>query len=88
MTSFASTLGVSQSHLSRVLRRVDYKTPSVSLMTKAAEALGLPDDYFPEVREASVISVIKADSALRDRIYDDVGKRASARRETRPRKRG
>lgn len=70
--SFALAIGVSQSHLSRVLRQVDYKTPSLSLITKASEALGLPPDYFPDVREAAVISAIKTDSDLRDRLYDSI----------------
>ncbi len=30
---------------------------------------GLPPDYFPEVREASVVSAIHADPKLRDNIY-------------------
>lgn len=68
----AETLDVSPSHLSRVLRRADYKTPSLSLMARAAEALGLAPDYFPDVREAAVISAIKADSDLRDRLYDRI----------------
>jgi len=70
--SFALAIGVSQSHLSRVLRQVDYKTPSLSLMTKACEALGLPPDYFPDAREAAVIAAIKADPDLRDRLYDSI----------------
>jgi len=67
-------MGVSQSHLSRVLRRVDYKTPSLSLVTKASEVLGLTPGYFPDVREAAVISVIKTDPDLRDRLYDRINK--------------
>jgi hypothetical protein len=31
--------------------------------------LGLAYDYFPEVREAAVISAIRADAKLRDAIY-------------------
>lgn len=69
---FAEILGVNPSHLSRVLRHVDYKTPSLSLMARAAEALGLPPDYFPDVRQAAVMSAIEADSDLRDRIYDRI----------------
>jgi transcriptional regulator with XRE-family HTH domain len=72
VSSFAGVLGVSQPHLSRVLRRVDYKTPSLSLMTRASEALGLSPDYFPDVREAVVISRIKTDPDLRDSIYDRI----------------
>jgi transcriptional regulator with XRE-family HTH domain len=31
--------------------------------------LGLPHDYFPEVREAAVIDAIRRDPQLRDSIY-------------------
>lgn len=68
----AEALEVSPSHLSRVLRSADYKTPSLSLMARTAEALGLAPDYFPDVREAAVISAIRVDSDLRDRLYDRI----------------
>jgi hypothetical protein len=55
-----------------VLRLVDYKTPSVRLIAKAAAALALQPDYFPDVREAAVIAAIKADDDLRDRVYDSI----------------
>jgi transcriptional regulator with XRE-family HTH domain len=67
--ALASTVGVSDSHLSRVLRRADYKTPSVELATNVARAFGLPADYFPEIREAYVFARVKADSKLRNRLY-------------------
>jgi hypothetical protein len=31
--------------------------------------LGLPYDYFPEVREAAVIAAIRSKPRLRDKIY-------------------
>lgn len=31
--------------------------------------LGLPADYFPEVREAAVIAAVRSDANLRDAIY-------------------
>jgi transcriptional regulator with XRE-family HTH domain len=74
----AEAVGVSPSHLSRVLRGVDYKTPSLSLMTRSADALGMEPDYFPDVREAAVISAIRADPGLRDRLYDRVSRKQSA----------
>ena len=69
LRQLAAEVGVSDSHLSRVLRRRDYKTPSTQLITRIATALDLPGDYFPEVREALLFQAIKADGALRDRLY-------------------
>jgi hypothetical protein len=62
-------IGVSDSHLSRVLRHKDYKSAGPELARKVAAALDLPDDYFPEYREAYVIGRIKNDPGLRDRLY-------------------
>lgn len=66
----AQTAGVNASHLSRVLRRSDYKTVSGELATRVAIALDLPEDYFPESREAAVIERVKSDSRWRDELYD------------------
>lgn len=70
LRALARQVGVTDAHLSRVLRRVGYKTPSGELAGRVAEALGLPIDYFPEYREAFVIDQIKRDSRLRDQLYD------------------
>jgi transcriptional regulator with XRE-family HTH domain len=67
--ALAATIGISDSHLSRVLRRADYKTPSPDLTRKVALALGLPSDYFPEFREAYVVEQIKSDPKLRNDLY-------------------
>ena len=67
--ALALAAGVSQPHLSRVLRRADYKTPSLELCRAVARALDLPEDYFPEFREAAVIAATRADSSRRDRWY-------------------
>jgi transcriptional regulator with XRE-family HTH domain len=69
LRALASQIGVSNSHLSRVVRRADYKTASPELMQRIAEQLELPADYFPEVREAFVIERVKRDPALRDSLY-------------------
>jgi hypothetical protein len=37
---------------------------------QVAAALGLPDDYFPEYREAMVHRAIRRDPRLRDEIFD------------------
>jgi len=67
--ALAATVGVSDSHLSRVLRHVDYKTPSLDLTSRVAIALGLPADYFPEFREMCVVDWIKRDAKLRNSLY-------------------
>lgn len=61
---------VEPSHLSRLLRGADYrKTPSADLLRRIAVALRLPEDYFPEFREAAVIEAVRLDPQLRERIY-------------------
>jgi transcriptional regulator with XRE-family HTH domain len=65
----AAAVGVSDSHLSRVVRRADYKTASPDLTARVAAVLGLPSDYFREYREAYVIERIKGDPKLLNRLY-------------------
>lgn len=67
--ALAREVGVTDAHLSRVLRRVSYKTPSGDLARRVALALDLPGDYFPEFREWLVVERIKSDAKLRDRLY-------------------
>jgi transcriptional regulator with XRE-family HTH domain len=49
----ARRAGVTDVHLSRVLRRANYKTPSAELARRVAVALELPDDYFLEFGRGS-----------------------------------
>jgi hypothetical protein len=74
---------VTQGHLSRILRRSDYKGVSPELAGRVAQALDLPIDYFPEFREGAVIARVKQDSRYRDRLYDELGPRP-AQRASRP----
>lgn len=60
---------VTDAHLSRVLRRASYKTPSADLARRVALAFDLPLDYFPEFREAFVIERVQRDARLRDDFY-------------------
>lgn len=69
LRAFARKLAVSDSHLSRVVRGVDSKRPSAELVERAAEALDLPPDYFPEFREFLVLERIRSDPKLRNRLY-------------------
>lgn len=52
------------------MHRKAYKTASIDLCMKTSRFLGLPDDFFPEVREHAVIERIKTDHQYRDRLYD------------------
>lgn len=69
LRSLARDVGVNVSHLSRVLRGSNQQTPSGDLARRVANAFGLPDDYFPEYREAAVIAHLKKDAETRDRLY-------------------
>lgn len=79
MTALAAATGVSQSHLSRVLRRANSKSVSGDLAGRVALALGLPRDYFPEYREAAVVERVRRDPTYRDRLYDRLGKSSTPR---------
>ncbi len=72
LRALARAAGIQESHLSRVLRSVDYKSPSADLTERVARALGLPGDYFPEYREARVLAHVQADPALREKLYDNL----------------
>jgi transcriptional regulator with XRE-family HTH domain len=72
--ALAELVGVQQSHLSRLARGVDSrKRPSVELAQKIAAVLGLPPDFFREVREAAVIERLRADARLLNRVYRSLG---------------
>lgn len=73
--ALARSAGVTDAHLSRVLRRSAYKTASGDLARRVATALGLPEDYFPEYREAYVIERVRQEERLRDSLYARLSKR-------------
>ncbi|HLX18880.1 MAG TPA: hypothetical protein VKR23_01900 [Gaiellaceae bacterium] len=68
--ALARQLGVTDGHLSRVLRQADYKRVSAQLASRTGEALGFGADYFPEAREGYVIGEIRSDPELRDELFD------------------
>jgi transcriptional regulator with XRE-family HTH domain len=70
--ALAQAAGVDPGFLSRVLRGADYKSASPDLARSVAEALQLPADYFPEVRERAVVERIQGDAKLRDSLYDQL----------------
>jgi transcriptional regulator with XRE-family HTH domain len=70
MRAIARAAGVSDAHLSRLVRGVGYRTrPSADLARRVAEALNLPFDYFVEYREAVVVDAIRNDPKLREQLY-------------------
>jgi transcriptional regulator with XRE-family HTH domain len=72
LSGLAGQVGVHRAHLWRVVRGEgeDRKPVSPELCRKIALALDLPEDYFPETREDAVITAVRGDPELRDRIYD------------------
>jgi transcriptional regulator with XRE-family HTH domain len=69
LRTLASRVGVNQSYLSRVLGARGSRPASADIARRIAEALELPPDYFPEAREDEVVAAVRADPALRDKIY-------------------
>lgn len=65
-------LGLDATYLSRV-RRGQKRLP-VDLPKQVAVALGLPEDYFPEAREALISEAVRRDPELREQIYRTVSK--------------
>ena len=65
----AQLVDLNPAHLSRVIRGADRARPSIDLINRITAALELPNGYFPEQREATVIEMIKRDPALRDQLY-------------------
>jgi transcriptional regulator with XRE-family HTH domain len=61
-------LGMDATYLSRI-RRGQKRLPT-RLPSEVAASLGLPEDYFPETREALILDAVRRDSALREQIYE------------------
>ena len=61
--------GVDHSYLSRMVSGKAAVNPRHA--ERISLHLGLPYDYFPEVREAAIIAAIRAKPRLRDAIYFD-----------------
>ena len=71
--------GLDHAYLSRMVRgQVPVNAAHAS---RIARHLGLPEDYFAEVREAKVIQMIRRNPRLRDQIYfDRAGKQQKGRK--------
>lgn len=59
--------GFDHGYLSRMLS--GKVAPNPQHVARISDYLGLPDDYFPEVREARTVDAIRQDAELRDRTY-------------------
>ncbi len=77
LRALARQVGVTDAHLSRALRRANYKAVSGQLAARIAIALGMPEDFFPETRERFVVDAVKNEPALRDRIYRQLKQRSA-----------
>jgi transcriptional regulator with XRE-family HTH domain len=75
----AQLVGVSQSHLSRAVRRADRKSVSGELAERIAIAMELPADWFPETRLERVLQRVRSDPVLCDRLYDELVAKESGR---------
>ncbi len=67
--------GIDHAYLSRMIR--GQLPVNVQHARRIARHLGLPEDYFPEVREAAVVDAIRRKPRLRDEFYFERVKRAS-----------
>jgi transcriptional regulator with XRE-family HTH domain len=59
--------GLDHAYLSRMIR--GQLPANVQHVRRIARHLGLPEDYFPEVREAEVFAAIRRRPRLRDEVY-------------------
>lgn len=69
LRALARSAGIGPDHLSRVLRHDRGKKVTPELAQRVSNALGLPDDYFQEVRLALIIDSLQQDPHLLDRVY-------------------
>lgn len=65
-------LGMDATYLSRIRR--GHKRVPVGLPKRVAVALGLPEEYFPETREALVLDAMRRDPELREQIYRKISR--------------
>src|SRR5579862_623857 len=68
-------LEMDPTHLSRI-RRARKRLPD-DLPRRVAVALGLPEDYFPETREAFILEAIRREPDLLERIYRTISRAKS-----------
>jgi transcriptional regulator with XRE-family HTH domain len=67
---------IDHAYLSRMVR--GQLPVNVQHVRRIARCLGLPEDYFPEVREAAVVDAVRRRPKLRDEIYFEQVKRKTS----------
>ena len=74
--SLAKASDVDPSFFAKALHGKASKRLSAQVIRRASRTLGLPEDYFPEVREQAVLDAVRAElrqePARRDELYDRV----------------
>jgi transcriptional regulator with XRE-family HTH domain len=73
----AAVGGIDHAYLSRMLNGKAPVNPAH--IRRISKHLGLPEDYFPEVREAEAVDAIRRHPRLRDLVYFDHVKRRRRR---------
>lgn len=82
--TLAERVGVSQSHVNRLVRQADSRLrPSLDLMRRISAVLDVDEGFFREAREAAVLEALRADPTFRDATYDRL-RRMRAGRRSRP----
>ena len=69
--------GLDHAYLSRMVR--GERSVNVDHLRRIAVYFGLPDFYFPEVREHDVIAAIRSDPRLRDELFFHPARRGRGR---------
>jgi transcriptional regulator with XRE-family HTH domain len=70
MRALARELGINHAHLSRI---VSGKTnPTLGLIMRTSEILGVGYFEVPEMREAAVVERVSRDPKMRDRLFTEV----------------
>lgn len=75
LRALAREVGVHQSYLSRILGpegKRESRRASPETARRIAAVFGLPEDYFPEVREDFVVTQVRQHPDIRDRLYSQL----------------
>ncbi len=72
LRALATEVPTSAGHMSRVIRGADGKRAKPTLLRRISEILGLPSDFFIEVRRSRLQELIASDDQLTDRLYEQL----------------
>ena len=81
--TLAGLVGVTHTHLVRIVHERGRRATG-ELAARIAVVLALPEDYFPETREAVVLEAVRSDPAYRDHLYESMAAPKGTRRGRRP----